>query len=187
MGYCYIPAYPFGPWQRLRYGGITVLLDYTNKPPIGAGGNLLEQWGYDRYLDPEYLTKPQINYAGYSQFDGPAHRAPHRFEWRFDSLSAENYRLLRAIWLRSLADKQPVRLEDGRYLLDEPAPRTRAQVSPDINYTVPTVAGMATYFPKFDVILDIGRERSISANAYSLSMTAVEYNPAEPVPTGQDS
>lgn len=181
MGVCYLPQFPFGPWQRFTYDDLTLTLDFTKQRPIGQGGNLLEQWGYDRYLDPEYLVNPQINYAGYTQTDGPPHAAPHLFEWRLTSLSLEEFQLLNAIWRRSLKDKQPVRLDDARYVVSEPSPRVRGRVFPTIDYTLPTIAGMVYYFGRFDIWLKLGREQEVWPRVYSLQMSAVEYSPQTPV------
>jgi hypothetical protein len=177
---CFDPTFPFGPYQRFTYGSLEVILNYTDHRWMGGqGSTLLDEWGYDRYQDPEYLAKTRYGYLGASHWQAPPHNAPYKFEWKLQTLPEADYYTLWAMYRQSLRDRQPIRLDDARLALDEPTPRTRGKVGTVIG--APVVAGMEFFFPRFDIVLDLGRDRGRWQNGYTLNMTAIEYDPDRPV------
>lgn len=182
---CFTPTFPFGAYQRFTYGALEVVLNYAdNRFMGGQGQTLLDEWGYDRYQDTEYLPKTTYGYHGASHWAAPPFNAPYKFEWKLQTLPKEDYFTLWAMYRQSLKDRQPIRLDDARLALDEPAPRNRAKVGTVTD--APTIAGMGFFFARFNIVLSLERDRGRFQNGYTLNMSAIEFDPDRPVPITED-
>ncbi len=170
-----------GTFQRLTYGALSLTLDATAFHFVaGVGNNLLDRFGYDRWQKEEDLPSPFYGYSGATHFEANSYEAPYQFVWNLQKLTQAAYRDLRAIVMLSNNARQPVRLDDGLYALDEPAPRKRGRIeSPAIPLAPAT--GTVLFWPRFDVVLSLPQERSLWSNGYSTRMSGVEYSPDQPV------
>ncbi len=188
---CEARSFPFGTGQTLIYyvsptDSITVNLDrYTNYTPEGEG--FLGYFGYDRWQDPDLTKTIRQSIMGSSILNGPVFRTPYKFSWQLQLLNLAQYHGLWGIYKRQQAERRAVRLCDYLLALDEAGSRNRAKCSAFPVPGAPAVSGITYFYPQFDIWLEFGQEReSYNVDKFSLKFTAIEMNPATPVPVSAD-
>ncbi|MGL5059294.1 MAG: hypothetical protein ACRC62_04865 [Microcoleus sp.] len=180
---CFAPTFPFGPSVRFTCRTLDVTLNYAdNKFRADDDENQLVRHGWERDIDMEYAAKMFYGWAGASHRDGPPFRAPYVFQGRFHNLTEQEYRRLKAMWLLWLEKGDRTRLYDGRLVLEEAKPRTRALHTPTIAYALPTETDIIYYFPVFDVIWEDFKDFGRTAMGYRIDIKLREWDADQPVP-----
>jgi hypothetical protein len=177
------PTFPFGPYLRFTCRTLDVRLDFAaGKFLPGAGEDRLDRWGYDRDIDLEYVAKMFYGYSGASHREGPPFKAPHIFTGRFFGLTDLEYRHLKAMSLLWVEQGDRTRLYDGRLVLEETKPRTRAKFDPGILYSLPAETYIEYYFPVFDVIWEDFKDFGRFKTGYRIDIKLREWDADLPVP-----